>query len=329
MNEAVCFHDQLKDESQESFYEAVVTGLSARPKSLSPKFFYDHRGSELFEQICQQPEYYLTRTEEHILVQALGEIAELAGPEAVLLELGSGASRKIRLLLEKLRPSDYLGVDISRDFLVESTRCLAADYPWLDVHAVWADFSRQMDMPQGLTGRRTLAFFPGSSIGNFEPTAAEAFLRDLKQMLPADSGLLIGVDLIKDEARLNAAYNDAAGLTAQFNLNLLERMRRELGAELDPSQFGHKAFYNAQAARIEMHLESQVRQSIRLGEQSFEFAAGETLHTENSCKYSIRGFQAMAQRAGFQPQAVWTDAEQLFSVHYLSSDASIEPSTRH
>jgi len=329
MNEAVCFHDQLKDKTQESFREAVIKGLSARPKSLSPKFFYDHRGSELFEQICLQPEYYLTRTEERILVQALGEIAELAGPDAVLLELGSGASRKIRLLLEALRPSDYLGVDISRDFLVESTRRLAADYPWLDVHAVWADFSRRMAMPQGLNGRRTLAFFPGSSIGNFEPAAAEAFLRDLHQMLPADSGLLIGVDLIKDETRLNAAYNDAAGLTAQFNLNLLERMRRELGAELDPSQFRHQAFYNTEAARIEMHLQSQTRQSIRVGERSFEFAPGETLHTENSCKYSIPGFRAMAQRAGFRPQAVWTDAEQLFSVHYLSSEASMGSSTRH
>ena len=323
MNEAVCFHDQLKDKTQESFREAVISGLSASPKSLSPKFFYDHLGSELFEQICRQPEYYLTRVEERILVQALGEIAELAGPDSVLLELGSGASRKIRLLLETLRPSNYLGVDISREFLVESTRLLAADYPWLDVHAVWADFSRRMAMPQGLNGRRTLAFFPGSSIGNFEPTAAEAFLRDLRQMLPADSGLLIGVDLIKDEARLNAAYNDAAGLTAQFNLNLLERMRRELGAELDPSQFRHRAFYNAQAARIEMHLESKTRQSICLGDRGFEFASAETLHTENSCKYSIQGFRTMAQRAGFRPEAVWTDAEQLFSVHYLSSGSPV------
>jgi len=322
MNEAVCFHDQLRDETQESFLEAVVKGLSAKPKSLSPKFFYDRRGSELFEQICQQPEYYLTGTEEHILVQSLEEIAELAGPESLLLELGSGASRKIRLLLEKLRPNGYLGVDISRDFLLESTRSLAADYPWLDVHAVWADFSRRMNMPQGVSGRRTVAFFPGSSIGNFEPAEAEGFLLGLNQMLPADSGLLIGVDLIKDPAVLNAAYNDAAGLTAAFNLNLLERMRRELGAELDPAQFRHHAFYNVQAARVEMHLVSDGHQSIRLGEQRFEFASGETLHTENSCKYSISGFQALARRAGFQPEAVWTDSNQFFSVHYLSSQGA-------
>lgn len=318
MTLAVRFHDQHEAETRTSFRDAVVAGLSAEPKSLSPKFFYDRRGSLLFERICRQPEYYLTRIEEHILVEVADEIAALAGPESLLVELGSGASRKVRLLLEAMRPSRYLGVDISRDFLLESTRQLAADYPWLEVHAVWADFSRRLALPEGVEGRRAVAFFPGSSIGNFEPPAAKAFLADLRRVLPGGSGVLIGVDLIKDRAVLEAAYNDAAGVTAEFNLNLLERLRHELGAEVDAAGFRHRAFYNEAASRIEMHLVSQRQQAIRLGSQQFPVAQGETLHTENSCKYSVEGFQALARQAGYVPTAVWTDTRRMFSVHYLS-----------
>ncbi len=318
MTQAVRFHDQHVDEANPSFLDDVLAGLSARPKALSPKYFYDRRGSALFERICTQPEYYLTRTEEQILAAAAAEIAELAGPESLLVELGSGASRKVRLLLEAMQPARYLGVDISREFLLESTRRLAADYPWLEVHAVWADFSRRLSLPQGVSGGRAVAFFPGSSIGNFEPVAAEAFLAGLHRLLPTGSGLLIGVDLIKDRDILDAAYNDAAGVTADFNLNLLKRLRDELGAELDPAGFRHLAFYHEAMSRIEMHLESLRDQTIRVGGQDFSLTAGETLHTENSCKYSVDGFQALAQRAGFAPTAVWTDPQKLFSVHYLS-----------
>lgn len=318
MTQAVRFHDQHVDEANPSFLDDVLAGLSARPKALSPKYFYDRRGSALFERICTQPEYYLTRTEEQILAAAAAEIAELAGPESLLVELGSGASRKVRLLLEAMQPARYLGVDISREFLLESTRRLAADYPWLEVHAVWADFSRRLSLPRDLSGGRAVAFFPGSSIGNFEPAAAEAFLAGLHRLLPTGSGLLIGVDLIKDRDILDAAYNDAAGVTADFNLNLLKRLRDELGAELDPSGFRHLAFYHEAMSRIEMHLESLRDQTIRVGGRDFSLAAGETLHTENSCKYSVDGFQALARRAGFAPTAVWSDPQTLFSVHYLS-----------
>ncbi|MGM1052359.1 MAG: L-histidine N(alpha)-methyltransferase [Pseudomonadota bacterium] len=320
MSTAVRFHDQHVDETGPSFRDDVIAGLGRSPKALSPKYFYDERGSLLFESICRQPEYYLTRTEEGILAAAADDIAALVGPESLLVELGSGASHKVRLLLEAMRPSRYLGVDISRDFLLQSTRRLAADYPWLEVHAAWADFSARLRLPSGVEGRRVVAFFPGSSIGNFAPAEAEAFLGRLRQALPSGSGVLIGVDLVKDMAVLEAAYKDAAGVTAAFNLNLLERMRHELGVAVEPDHFRHFAFFNVPASRIEMHLVSQQRQAILLEGQRFAFEEGETLHTENSCKYSVAGFQALATRAGYRSRAVWCDSKALFSVHYLSSD---------
>ena len=319
MSTAVRFHDQHGEETESSFRDDVIAGLGRFPKALSPKYFYDERGSLLFDAICRQPEYYLTRTEEGILAAAAEEIAALVGPESLLVELGSGASRKVRLLLEAMRPTRYLGVDISRDFLLQSTRHLAADYPWLEVHAAWADFSERLHLPAGVEGRRVVAFFPGSSIGNFAPAEAEAFLAELHRALPPGSGVLIGVDLVKDRAILEAAYNDAAGVTAAFNLNLLERMRRELGASVEPSRFRHRAFFDTQASRIEMHLVSDCRQTLVLDQHRFEFAPGETLHTENSCKYARDDFQALARRAGYRPRAVWSDDDELFSVHYLAS----------
>lgn len=319
MSTAVRFHDQHGEETESSFRDDVIAGLGRFPKALSPKYFYDERGSLLFDAICRQPEYYLTRTEEGILAAAAEEIAALVGPESLLVELGSGASRKVRLLLEAMRPTRYLGVDISRDFLLQSTRHLAADYPWLEVHAAWADFSERLHLPAGVDGRRVVAFFPGSSIGNFAPAEAEAFLAELHRALPPGSGVLIGVDLVKDRAILEAAYNDAAGVTAAFNLNLLERMRRELGASVEPSRFRHRAFFDTQASRIEMHLVSDCRQTLVLDQHRFEFAPGETLHTENSCKYARDDFQALARRAGYRPRAVWSDDDELFSVHYLAS----------
>ncbi|MBS7663739.1 L-histidine N(alpha)-methyltransferase [Pseudomonas lalucatii] len=320
MATAIRFHDQHRQAHSASLLEESLRGFARTPKAISPKFFYDRRGSELFEQICRQPEYYPTRTEESILRQAAGEIAEIAGHNANLVELGSGASRKVRLLLEALHPSSYLGIDISRDFLLSSARRLAADYPWLEVHAACADFSQPMNLPEEALGEQPLAFFPGSSIGNFDPQQAQAFLRNLHGQLPSGAGLLIGVDLVKDVEVLEAAYNDRAGVTAAFNLNLLERLRGELDCDIEPGRFEHRAFFNEARSRIEMHLLSPEAQRVRIEDEHFAFAAGETLHTENSYKYSLAGFVALAAEAGFRALAAWTDRRQLFSVHYLQRD---------
>ncbi|SFU56668.1 L-histidine N(alpha)-methyltransferase [Halomonas korlensis] len=317
MNLAVKFHDLHPTPAITSLRVEILMGFRAEQKFASPKFFYDQRGSELFNQICHQPEYYPTRIEEEILANAAEDIARIAGHEATLIELGSGASRKVRLLLEAMRPSSYLGIDISRDFLLESTRRLAADYPWLEVHAACADFSCNMALPDGLCCERPVGFFPGSSIGNFDPQDAEDFLRGLHPLLPTGSGLLVGIDLLKDKSTLEAAYNDAAGVTAAFNLNLLERLRHELNAEIEPENFRHQAFFNEEQSRIEMHLVSQLPQVVTIEGERFRFLEGETIHTENSYKYTIGNFQALSGRAGFEAQRCWTDANSLFSVHYL------------
>lgn len=235
------------------------------------------------------------------------------------MELGSGASRKIRLLLEALRPARYLGIDISREFLQVCTRRLAADYRWLDVHALCADFSQPLKLPAEALRQRPLAFFPGSSIGNFDPDEARAFLRNLHRALPAGSGLLIGVDLVKDRQVLERAYNDAAGVTALFNLNLLERIRNELDSDIDPRRFQHRAFYNEVESRIEMHLVSRQAQRVRIEDRVFDFAAGETLHTENSYKYTPSSFRELAGECGFASVAMWRDPAQLFSVHFFAA----------
>ena len=318
---AIRFHDQLASSSHSCLRDDALAGFAATPKWASPKYFYDRRGSELFEQITEQPEYYPTRTEERILREAAGEIAAIAGPEADLIEFGSGASRKVRLLLEAMRPASYLGIDISEDFLRSSTQKLAADYSWLDVHALCADFSDELHLPEGFDSSCPLAFFPGSSIGNFTPTQAQQFLTRLHSLLPVGGGLLVGVDLVKDKAVLEAAYNDAAGVTAAFNLNLLERIRRELDSDIDPARFSHKAIFNEGQSRIEMHLVSREAQQVMIEGRRFRFAKGETLHTENSYKYSLQSFAALARSAGYTSLAQWTDADRLFSVHYLQRTA--------
>ncbi|UVE18941.1 L-histidine N(alpha)-methyltransferase [Pseudomonas sp. LS44] len=316
----VHFHDQRKQAAETSLLAETLSGFAASPKWISPKYFYDRRGSELFEQICRQPEYYPTRTEEAILAQAAGSIAAIAGHHASLVELGSGASRKVRLLLEAMHPTSYLGIDISRDFLLSSTTRLAGDYPWLDVHAACADFSQPMHLPDGFDGAHPLAFFPGSSIGNFTPEQATAFLGNLHNLLPKGGGLLIGVDLVKDTQVLEAAYNDRAGVTAAFNLNLLERIRTELDSDIDPTRFVHHAFFNEHESRIEMHLISPAKQQVRIDGHAFDFAAGESLHTENSYKYTAESFCDLAGNAGFKSIARWSDPRQLFSVHYLERE---------
>ena len=252
-----------------------MKGLTAHPKAIPPKFFYDARGSQLFDAICELPEYYLTRTEMGILQPQAQMLATLVGPDCRLIELGSGASKKVRLLLEALRPSQYLGVDISKDFLLQSTRQLAADYPWLEVHAACADFSQTLDLSYCPPSVGKLAFFPGSSIGNFHPHEAMHFLEQLAANLRPHGALLIGVDLKKDSRLLHAAYNDAQGVTAAFNLNLLWRIRAELDTDLDPACFAHQAFYNESQGRIEMHLLSRERQRLRIEAHVIEFNAGE------------------------------------------------------
>jgi dimethylhistidine N-methyltransferase len=314
---AVRFHDQRQCGAGASLRDEALLGFAAKSKQISPKFFYDRRGSELFEQICEQPEYYPTRTEELILARAANDIAGIAGQDANLVELGSGASRKVRLLLEAMHPSSYLGIDISEDFLLASTRRLAADYPWLEVHASCADFSQPMSLPDGFDGTHPLAFFPGSSIGNFSPAEALAFLRNLHRLLPARGGLLVGVDLVKDRELLEAAYNDEAGVTAAFNLNLLQRIRRELDSDIDPERFIHHAFFNEAESRIEMHLISPQAQDVTIEGRRFHFARGESLHTENSYKYTPASFRDLAGSAGFEAVAMWSDPRELFSVHFL------------
>lgn len=308
--------------SQETFGDAVLAGLAQRPRRLPPKFFYDEHGSRLFDAICDLPEYYPTRTEMGILEHCTAEVAALAGGGSTLIEIGSGATRKIRLLLESLRPRHYAGVDISHDFLKESVHQLAHDYPWLEAHAVCADFAGDFDVPNFDSAGSRILFFPGSTIGNFEPHDALALLRRLRRMAQPVGALLIGVDLKKEPSVLHAAYNDSQGVTAAFNLNLLHRIRNELDAKLNVDGFTHRAFYNADFGRIEMHLVSRRPQNIRVLGQKFNFAAGESIHTENSYKYSIDQFHALARRAGFKPRRVWTDGAQLFSVFYLEIGTS-------
>lgn len=295
----------------------VLGGFSAEPRAIPPKFFYDERGSELFDQICELPEYYQTRTETAILQRALPELAELIGTECLLVELGSGASKKVRLLLEQLRPSAYVGVDISKEFLLTSTQALARDYPWLEVHAACVDFSSGLEIPHADLSAHKVGFFPGSSIGNFDPDDAVRLMADVGDMVGPDGHFLIGVDLKKPVGVLNAAYNDAAGVTAAFNLNLLRRIRSELDTDLDPDTFEHYAFYSPLPGRIEMHLISRVRQQIRIEDKTYSFEPGEGIHTENSYKYTLREFGELARRAGFRQQAVWLDDDALFSVQLL------------
>jgi len=295
----------------------VLDGLSAEPRAIPPKFFYDERGSALFDRICELPEYYQTRTETGILQRALPELARLIGAECLLVELGSGASKKVRLLLEGLRPSGYVGVDISKEFLLSSTQALARDYPWLEVHAACVDFSAGLDIPHGDLPEHKLAFFPGSSIGNFDPDDAVRLLADVGLLVSSGGHLLIGVDLKKPVGLLHAAYNDAAGITAQFNLNLLQRIRSELDSDIDPASFEHYAFYNPLASRIEMHLISRRRQQIRIEDMTFAFEPGEGIHTENSYKYKVQEFGELAVQAGFHQQKVWQDEDALFSVQLL------------
>ena len=297
----------------------VLAGFSRAQKSIPPKYFYDTEGSRLFDAITELPEYYPTRTETAMLREYADEIAQKAGTGHLLIEPGSGSCTKARILFEGLQPCAYVPMDISRDHLHMAAQEVAAEFPWLEVHAACTDFTRLMTLPPNSPEGRRLAFFPGSSIGNFDPDAAVGFLGMIAAMVGPGGQLLIGVDLKKDKAVLEAAYDDAQGVTAAFNLNLLARINRELGADFDLAQWRHKALYNEAQGRIEMHLVSRVAQQVRLQGQTFHFAAGETIHTENSYKYSVAEFRELAAQAGFSTDTVWMDADCLFSLHLLQT----------
>ncbi len=298
------------------FAADVVAGLSAKPKSLPPKYFYDLIGSSLFDRITELPEYYPTRAELGLLQRHAPAIASLFPHGAALIEFGGGSSRKARILLRAAASVEaYVPVDISGDFLQQDAARLRRDFPHLAICPVVADFTALTELPADVSVKPRVGFFPGSTIGNFEPHEAAAFLRRAGRILGVGSVLVVGVDLEKSPDILYRAYNDAEGITAKFNLNLLARINRELGANFDLAAFEHHALYNNERHRIEMHLASTKRQKVRLGEQTIEFRAGETIHTENSYKYSVDSFRALAQGSGWSPLTVWTDG--LFSVHAL------------
>ncbi len=310
------FHDL--EPAVEEFRAAVLGGLSGPQKRIPAKFFYDAEGSRLFEEICGLAEYYPTRTEIGILRRSAAEIATAIGPDATLVEFGSGSSVKIRTLLDALTSlAAYVPIDISRDHLVATARAVADDYEGLAVVPVCADYSGPVVLPPNLPRGRLTGFFPGSSIGNFAPTQAAAFLKQVAKLLGSGGGLLIGVDLQKDAAILNAAYNDSLGVTAAFNLNLLARINRELDGDFALDGFDHRACYNFARACIEMHLVSNRHQVATVAGRAFEFQQGETIHTEDSHKYTVESFHALAAAAGWQAESVWTDPDRLFSVHFL------------
>ena len=314
------FVDQMPKPTD--FLEEVVAGLSKCQKAIPPKFFYDAIGSHLFDKICETPEYYVTRTEIALLNKIGGEISEVAGASKIVVEFGCGSSLKIGALLTALEePAEYLAIDISREHLLRTATDIANDFPQIRVGALCADFSVSLQLPEqvGGEGKGRLAFFPGSTIGNQTPKDAKNFLYQVRGMVGAAGALLIGVDLKKDKSIIDAAYNDAAGYTAAFNLNLLHRMKNELGAEVEIDAFRHRAFYNTQQGRVEMHLVSSKDQVILVNGMEFEFSMKDTIHTENSYKYTLEEFADLAIGSGFKVLKVWKDAKDLFSVQYLEA----------
>lgn len=296
----------------------ILAGLSRPQKMLSPKFFYDESGSQLFEQITELPEYYPTKTELSIMQQHIGEMVELIGRKASLIEFGAGSSLKTRLLLEHAKDlAVYVPVDISRDHLLASANELAAEFPHIEVLPVAADFTQPFELPNPrVMPVRNIVYFPGSTIGNFPPADALALLEVMYQEAGVGGALLIGVDLQKDKEVLELAYNDTSGVTAEFNLNLLHRLNREFGANFDIEQFEHVAFYDEERGRIEMHLRSCGEQTVRIAGRKFHFRDRETIHTESSFKYTLRGFRDIAAQAGFEVDTVWMDERQYFSLQY-------------
>lgn len=302
------------------FLQDVVDGLRRTPKRVPSKYFYDRRGSELFDQICELDEYYVTRTELAIMLRHAGDMADAIGPGCLIIEPGSGSSRKVRLLLEHLsEPAGYVPLEISKEHMTRWAATLGREFPDLHIAPVAADFSADFEVPAIQGTRRRVVYFPGSTIGNFTPDEAVAWLARMARVAGTGGGLLIGVDLKKDVEIMEAAYNDSEGVTRDFNLNLLSRMQRDLGADVEPDRFEHRAFYNKPKGRIEMHLVSAEQQTIRLDHTKVEMEPGETIHTEVSYKYDLDQFKALAAEAGWRRVSYWTDEDELFSVQYFEA----------
>ncbi|MBD3314262.1 MAG: L-histidine N(alpha)-methyltransferase [Chitinivibrionales bacterium] len=301
-------------------YDEVTAELSGEDKCLSSKYLYDKRGSELFERICGLEEYYPTRTETAIMQKALPEIASIIGPECLLIEYGSGSSTKTRLLLDKLcAPCAYMPIDISAQFLEQTAKLLKATYPSITILPLCADFTALNALPElKVNHRRKIAFFPGSTIGNFDPRNAVELLKRISSTCGEGGGLLIGVDLKKDPEILWRAYNDSQGVTAAFNKNVLVRLNRELGADFDLDKFNHWAPYIEDKGRVEMRLVSSAEQTVSIGETAIHFERDEYIRTECSYKFSVGGFHALAHDAGYEVTGVWLDPQKLFSVHFLT-----------
>ena len=299
--------------------EVARHGLALKPKRLPSWLFYDQRGSALFEQICEQPEYYLTRCEIALMSEHAADIADSLGIDVRLVEYGSGSGRKTRMLLRHLRePVSYVPVEISPEPLQHSVQRLAQEFPQLPLQPLCADFSKPLRLPiPPRAPRRTVLYFPGSTIGNFEAHDAVALLRKMRGEMGDAGGLLVGVDLKKDPALIEAAYNDAAGVTAEFTLNMLLRLNREIGSDFDLAAFAHRARYNPMAGRIETQLVSRREQQVAIGRDKVRFGADEAIQVEYSCKYSLEDFAALADKAGLAVQRVWTDSRRMFSVQYL------------
>src|SRR4051794_20274672 len=307
------------DEATSAFAGDVIEGFTRQPKRLSPKYFYDAAGSELFEQITLLPEYYPTRTELKILRDRGAEIASLIPLGAALVEFGAGATTKVRLLLDRCKFGAYVPVDISGDFLKAQANALSKDFPALDIYPVTADFTAPFALPAAVKAMPKVGFFPGSTLGNFEPHEACGFLRSARAILGEGAQMIIGVDLEKDERVLRDAYNDAAGVTARFNLNVLVRINQELGGNFDVSAFMHRSVYNRERHRIEMHLIAKKAQTVRILGRNFSFRPGESIHTESSYKYSLDRFTALARESGWSVRESWTDRDRMFSVHALAA----------
>ena len=319
MNVAVKLGLRAASDATQTFGDDVMAGLMAEPKRLPPKYFYDQRGSRLFEEITQLPEYYPTRCEISILRDRGADIAKRIPAGAALVEFGSGSSKKARILLSVApKLAAYVPVDICGEMIEQEAAELRSDFPPLKVLPVTADICKPFELPEEAKQAAVrIGFFPGSTIGNFEPHEASGFLRNAANILGPGSSLIVGADLIKSADVLNAAYNDAQGVTAQFNLNLLTRINRELGGTFQLSTFEHHAFYNRERHRVEMHLASLKRQKVRVAGETIEFRAGETLHTENSYKYSVESLAALARGVGWLPLGAWTDTHKFFSIQAL------------
>ncbi len=303
---------------QESFETALLAGLSASQKSIPARFLYDEAGSQLFDRICQLPEYYPTRTELKILTDKAGEIAAAVGPQIALLEFGAGSSQKARLLLDALdRPAAYEPVDVSREHLVRLADEIAQAYPALAVRAICADYTQPLELPDSAPRRRRAGFFPGSTVGNLTEAEARAFLATWAGQLGRDGLMVVGVALRAPAAIVLPAYDDAQGVTAAFTANVLARANRELGADFDLSAFRHTPEYDEASGRLTIHLRSLKAQDVHVAGQSFQFAAGERLHVEDSNKYAVEDFQRLARSAGYVAETVWVDPRELFSVHML------------